>query len=76
MAPAARGATRPSSSYPPNHTLFSRCRQLPKLSIVLDALPLPWRLLTSQELNHRGTHLLFRDKKRHLSLYNIQVNRT
>ncbi len=23
------------------------------------------------ELNHRGTHLLFRDKKRHLSLYNI-----
>ncbi len=24
-----------------------------------------------QELNHRGTHLLFRDKKRHLSLYNI-----
>lgn len=25
-----------------------------------------------QELNHRGTHLLFRDKKRHLSLYNIQ----
>lgn len=24
------------------------------------------------ELNHRGTHLLFRDKKRHLSLFNIQ----
>jgi hypothetical protein len=31
-------------------------------------LPLPQPL---QELNHRGTHLLFRDKKRHLSLYNI-----
>lgn len=24
-----------------------------------------------QELNHRGTHLLFRDKKRHLSLYTL-----
>mmetsp|Transcript_26109 Transcript_26109/g.57041 ORF Transcript_26109/g.57041 Transcript_26109/m.57041 type:complete len:1764 (+) Transcript_26109:195-5486(+) len=24
------------------------------------------------ELNHRGTHLLFRDKKRHLNLYNLQ----
>ncbi len=27
---------------------------------------------TPQELNHRGTHLLFRDKKRHLNLYDIQ----
>ncbi len=27
--------------------------------------------LILQELNHTGSHLLYRDKRRHLSLYNI-----